>query len=310
MSVISNDSVFGGESYILIVVECDLIGVGSDRYCLAVSGNRGVAVDRYRGFGNCFVKRLAINCFVFCDLISRIFPIVVYGVAEVVLDFILCGVGNIFCDGFSNRRIPTCEFIAIVGGNGRCCRSVAAQLYTGCYIAFVILIGKIAVIALVIGNGAFRSRALYAGDVEVIDFISCGEGGFRVESMINVLVKFRIGRVKLYDIRNLIGISCFSTVCSFFSICRNEFPAVCSVGIFYKCGGSTTDKRYTSRQTIFYSVCADTFGDGIGYRLKCSQQVFSFVCIISIGLAVSCWSCDAVFQEITDSGAVLCVPAI
>ena len=90
-----------------------------------------------------------------------------YGVTEVVLDFILCGVGNIFCDGFSNRRIPTCEFIAIVGGNGRCCRSVAAQFYTGCYIAFVILIGKIAVIAFVIGNGAFRSRALYAGDVKV-----------------------------------------------------------------------------------------------------------------------------------------------
>ena len=128
--------------------------------------------------------------------------------------------------------------------------------------------------------------------------------------MISVLVKFRIGRVKRYNIRNLICISCFFTVCSFFSIFRNEFPAVCSVGIFHKRGGSITDKRYTGRQTIFYSACAYTFGDGIGYRLEYIQQVISVGCIISIGLVIGCLSCDAVFQKITDSGAVLCVPGI
>ena len=161
-----------------------------------------------------------------------------------------------------------------------------------------------------IGDIISRSRALYAGDVEFIDFTSCGEGGFRVESMINVLVKFRIGRVKRYNIRNLIGISCSTIDCSLFSICRNEFPAVCSVGIFHKRGGSITDKRYTGRQTIFYSACADTLGDGIGNILERLQQGFSVVCIISIGLVIGCLSCDAVFQEITDSGAVLCVPGI
>ena len=169
LAVISNGIAIGNEFNILIVVECDhiCICVGSDRYCLAFSGNRGVADDICRFFGNYCVKRLVSYYMVCFDRLIRSVPIVVYGVAEVVLDFILCGVGNIFCDGFSNRRIPTCEFIAIVGGNGRCFRSFVAPFYTGCYIAIGILTGKIAVIALVIGNGAFRSRALYAGDVEV-----------------------------------------------------------------------------------------------------------------------------------------------
>ena len=209
LAVISNGIAIGLEFNILIVVECDhiCICVGSDRYCLAVSGNRGAAGDSCRFFGNYCVKRLASYYIVCFNRLIRSVPIVVYGVAEVVLDFILCGVGNIFCDGFSNRRIPTCEFIAIVGGNGRCCRSVAAQFYTGCYIAFVILIGKIAVIALVIGNGAFRSRALYAGDVEVIDFTSCGEGGFLVCSIVAVLVKADEIGIKGYCVGQLISIS-------------------------------------------------------------------------------------------------------
>ena len=96
LSVISNDSVFGGESYILIVVECNLIGAGSDRYCLAISGNRGVAGDSCRFFGNYCVKRLAFNYFVFCDLIIRSVPIVVYGVAEVGAQSPRAGEGDFF----------------------------------------------------------------------------------------------------------------------------------------------------------------------------------------------------------------------
>ena len=83
LAVISNGIAIGLEFNILIVVECDIICAGSDRYCLAVSGNRGVAVNGCRGFGYFCSKRLAINCFVWCDLIIRSVPVVVYRVGKV-----------------------------------------------------------------------------------------------------------------------------------------------------------------------------------------------------------------------------------
>ena len=68
---------------ILVVVEYDFVAVFF--YCdgIGIIRNRGVALNLYRALGYLVSKRLAINCFVWCDLIIRSVPIVVYGVSEV-----------------------------------------------------------------------------------------------------------------------------------------------------------------------------------------------------------------------------------
>ena len=116
---------------------------------------------------------------------------------------------------------PAGEGVAFERGSLRDCYIFSC--FVGCFIGECRCAGGNRTCVL-IGDLIFRSRALYAGDVEVIDFTSCGEGSFLVCSIVAVLVKVSEIGVKGYCVGQLISISGLAAISSYRRI--TEFPFV------------------------------------------------------------------------------------
>ena len=177
-------------------------------------------------------------------------------------------------------------------------------------VSAIVSVGKRAMVARLIRHGIFRCSALYAGDVEIVGFITGFEGRGFIQGVIDSFVEACPCRIETNRILNCIGIGRFIANGILDGIFGLELPVVCSVAVRRESFGSIANKCDTVGQTVCYRACAYAAGDRRCDVLKCFQQFVRSSCIVSILLTGGCRSCYALFEEFADLRTVYCVSRI